>query len=305
MVREHKQEIFTIKKRNGDIIHAVYNYIDKSNPLIVISPPLEKDIRSILVLMVYLINNGFNVFRYDHTYHNGNSTGKIADWTLSSGLSDMEEVVDFIKNEDSISTQGGFSFIGMSISSRVGFRYLAQNNGAMDSFLSIVGVINMQHTIKGILDFDLINEFVANPGKVWGVRKVLHYPISWDKYCQDCIDNQFHNLETTIEDIKKINTPLSIIVAEDDQWVDINEYHQAFSENPGILKFLLKIPGAGHELYKNPSAAKSAFLETVKIFSETYYNKKLADDGIITPNISEIIELNKEERKREKKYELV
>lgn len=305
MIKDNQHEIFTIRKKSGGIIHSVYNYIDKNNPLIVISPPFEKDIRSTLTLMLYLVNNGFNVFRYDHTYHNGNSTGEIHDWTLSHGLSDMEDVIEFIQNEESISTQGGLSIIGISISSRIGFRYLAQNNDVIDSFLSIVGVIDMQYTLKQILEFDLLGEFMASPDKVWGIKKVLHYPISFDQYCRDCVDKNLHNLQTTIEDINKINTPLSIIVAEDDRWVDINQYHLAFLENRKILKFLSKIPGAGHELYKNPSAAKLVFLETTKIFSILYHNIQRADDDVISPNISELIEYNKKERKREKKYEYI
>jgi hypothetical protein len=255
--------------------------------------------------MLYLINNGFNVFRYDNTFHRGNSEGEFIDYTVSNTYDDLISVINFIENNPKIDKENGICLFGISISSRICFRYLSNFSGKVDMFLSLVGAVNMRYTINGILGFDLVEQFINEPGKVWGVDKVLSYPINWDHFMSDLIDNKYHDLETTKKEIDKIKTPVSLIAAESDKWIDINEYHYAFSGNKGILHEMYKMPNSGHELYKNPEAARYSFIAMVQILYNYFYKKEINEDTMEKPQITEIIAKNKHERNRERLYQSI
>lgn len=305
MIKKYEEEIYNFKNINGKMIHSVYNFTEKGKPLVIICPQYEKTIRTNLSGMIYLINNGFNVFRYDNTFHRGNSEGEFIDYTVSNAYDDLISVTDFIENNPKIDKENGICLFGISISSRICFRYLSNSYDKVDMFLSLVGTVNMRHTINGILGFDLVEQFINEPGKVWGVDKVLSYPINWDNFMSDLINNKYHDLETTKKEIDKIKTPVSLIVAESDKWVDINEYDYAFSGNKGILNEIYKMPNSGHELYKNPEAARYAFIAMVRILYKYFYKKEINEDTMEKPQITEIIDKNKHERNRERQYQSI
>lgn len=300
MIKEYHEKVYDIKVSKDESIHGVYNYIDKDNPLIIITPQFEKTIRTNLTPMIYLINNGFNVFRYDNRYHNGNSTGDIEGYKSSQVIEDIGSVMAFIKSNEEIVINNGIGLLGISISNRNILRYLSQSSHEIDVLVSLVGVVNMQYTIKQILEFDLVLDKLNNPDKEYGIRKVLHYPINWDAFLTDLIDESLHSLESTKEDINRINIPIYLLVSEDDKWIDINEYDAVFKENSEILKGMYKLPNAGHELYKNPQAAEYALEKIVEIFNEFYGNKKELE--VIKPKVTELISLNKRERIRERAF---
>ncbi|PKM93598.1 MAG: hypothetical protein CVU84_14605 [Firmicutes bacterium HGW-Firmicutes-1] len=303
MVRSFNERIINIKTKNGDVIHSVYNYFKENTPLIIIPPQFEKTIRTNLTLMIYLINNGFNVLRYDNRYHNGNSTGDIEDYNLKTALEDLEIVIQYVKSDSSIYNNNGIGLLGVSITSRIIYRYLSDSVKDIDVFLTLVGVVNMQYTLNSIIGFDIVDEVIKEPKKIWGTRKVIKYPVNWDNFIKILINENMHNLETANEDIQKIKTPIYIIASEDDKWVDIEEYEKAFITNKEILKGVYKLPGAGHELYKNPEAAKFAAEQIVKVFQEFWGIE--SEQHIIKPTITDIIAHNKKERVREKQYENV
>src|SRR5690606_29689470 len=158
MLIPFQEEIVNFTNDSGERIHGVYNYTTKDRPLIVIPPQFEKTIRTNLTAMLYLINNGFNVFRYDNRYSNGNSTGEIVDYTLGGVYDDLCDVMKMLQSNSCIDTRHGVGILGISISSRVIYRYLKLHPSNADVFVSLVGVVNMQHTISTIVGFDVIQE---------------------------------------------------------------------------------------------------------------------------------------------------
>ena len=301
MIKNYQEEIFCIKNSNNEELHGVYNYIDKKNPLIIITPQFEKTIRTNLGSMIYLINNGFNVFRYDNRYHNGNSTGNIESYKLSQVIEDLDTVMEFIQSEDAIETDQGIGLLGISISSRTIFRYLSQASHPIDVLVSLVGVVNMQATIEAILEHDYIEEVLKDPNKTYGVQKVLHYPINWDIFIRDMIEMDLYSLESTKNDIKDIDVPIYLVASEEDKWININDYNVAFKDNKNVLKEMYKLPNAGHELYKNPQAAEYAMEKIVEIFDK-YYQVNEENHMLIKPKVTELIRQNKKERMRERAY---
>lgn len=207
--------------------------------------------------------------------------------------------MDYVDESDEIESKSGIGLFGISISSRVIYRYLSSIPNKIDVLLSLVGVVDMQYTLKAISGIDVVGEALKDPATRYGIRKLIKYPVDWDNFLKILIDNEMHTIETTKADIDKINTPTYLIVSEKDKWVNIDDYHKTFSDNEKILKKTYKISNAGHELYKNPQAAEYAFHAIVGAFSEFWGRN---NTEVIKPNIAEIIEHNRKERAREFKY---
>ncbi len=302
MIKEYNEKIINIEVNENERIYCVYNYIDENKPLIIIPPQFEKTIRNNLTIMVHLINNGFNVLRYDNRNHNGNSTGEIENFSLRKVLEDFEYVIDYLKANKEVNFSNGVGVVGISIASRAIYRYLSEKNGFIDVFIVLVGVINMKYTLNSIVGFDSVQECIDNPSKKFGVRKVLNYPINWDIFLNEMIQDNMHNIDSTIEDVKKIKTPIYMVMAEKDKWVNIDECDAVFNSNREILKDVYKLPNTGHELYKNPESAKYAIMKIVEMF-KSYFNQN-ENEELVIPTIAEIVSLNRNERQREKKYRI-
>jgi hypothetical protein len=160
----------------------------------------------------------------------------------------------------------------------------------------------MQHTLQIISGINGVQALLDNPNIMFGIRKLLNYPISWDNFIHNMIEYKYHSLESTKTDVSQMIVPTYLIVAEDDQWVPLTFYHEVFSENLAILRGTYKIPKAGHELYKNPKAAEYALEAVVKAFQEFWGRDNFNSNTIFKPNIAEIITINRQEREREFQY---
>lgn len=301
MISNYQEKIINIENSSKETIHCVYNYTNKELPLIVIPPQFEKTIRTNLTAMLYLINNGFNVLRFDNRNHNGNSTGRIQDYSLGCAYDDLVEVVNFIKEDSIVETRNGMGILGISIASRIVYRYLSLNKNVFDVFVSLAGVVNMRYTLNSILGYDIVQEYLSEPSRDFGIKKVLKYPIKYNNFLDDLVNLNFHTLEATQKDIDKIVTPTSLIVSENDKWIDYNDCNEVFKNNAGILVEMFKLPGAGHELYKNPQSAEVAIKKIVELF-RFHWNMTNENYIIHKPEITEIISVNKRERERERFY---
>jgi pimeloyl-ACP methyl ester carboxylesterase len=302
MIKDYAEQIFQIKNIRGHKVHCVYNYNDENNPTIVIPSQYEKTIRNNLISAIYLLNNGYNVVRYDNTFHRGNSEGDIIDFSLQNVYDDLVAVINFIKVNSMINTTSGIGLLGTSILSRVAFRYLANYSQEVNVFLSLVGVTNLQHTLKVITGIDTVKELQENPNTIFGTRKVLKYEVNWDNFLDGILHDNYYSLESTKSDIEKMTVPTYLIVAEKDRWAPMEFYEKAFSSNTKILQGAYKIPKAEHELYKNPQAAEYAMQAIVKVFNDFWKRDGFQSGLLVKPNTAEIISLNRREREREFKH---
>ncbi|MBN2444670.1 MAG: hypothetical protein JXJ04_25165 [Spirochaetales bacterium] len=305
MVKEYEEIVLNFNNSRGNSIYSIYSFIKGKRPLVIITPQYEKTTKNNLIPMLYLINNGFNVFRYDNTFHKGNSYGNFEQFTLGSSLDDLEAVSRFIKNDERINTDYGVALLGISISSRTAFKFLSGHHNYYDIFLSLVGVVDMQSTLKAITHIDLVQETIDNPRKKWGLRKVINYEIDYDNFLKNCIGENYHNLQSTKNDVDKIKTNTYLLAAEQDPWINFEDCTIPFRDNSTILKEVYKIPHADHLLYKNPEAVKNAINKIVKILSRCFYSQEIPVDEINSPSESDLIRVHKLECKKKRKYQMV
>lgn len=317
MTRDYREDVFCIENHQGHPIYCVHSYTGENRPLIVVPPQFEGTVRSNMLPMVYLINGGFNVLRFDFTFHQGNSYGDFKHFTLSGACNDVEAVIDFVY-ERRLGNFSGLGVLGISIASRILLRYLARHPNEVNVFLSLFGVVDMSRTILQIMDIDT-NDLLRNPDHVFGVDKVLHHVIDGDNFVRDLVYKGFNSLEETKADINAMRTPTFLMVAEKDKWVSMEDYHYAYGENQAILRKSFCIPNAGHELHKNVKAAKAASRTMATCFCEFFgdedkryleqpspalhqvgcLDKRFDIDATPEPTLTELIELNTRERERD------
>ena len=293
----YETELIPLKNSRGMNIYITYDYVkDEQRPLIIVPCQFERSMRDNVSISMYLIENGFNVLRYDNTNHVGISDGDHLLFTTSGVYRDFDDILKFVKTDRFKYTKLGV--LGVSLTTRTLFRYFAENpNAKVDLFISLVGVVNFDGTLLNVVGEDIVNGYIE--GKRYGVRKIVKYNVDLNSYLSDAIENNYNKVNTTVEDLVRIKIPLVVIGAEKDEWVNIEDYYNVFSDGIECIKEKFLIQDASHKLNKNPEAGEQAMFQVVKSFSKHLRNIELDNDLIYKPSIIEIIKRNKLERKME------
>jgi len=290
-------ELKSFMNSEGKFIYLLYDFVsDENRPLIIIPCQFERSMIDNIYISRYLINNGYNVLRYDNTNHVGISEGEHIDHTPSSAYKDFHDVISYVR--DSNLKYSSIGVLGISLATRILIKYFSENCCPdIKLFISLVGVINLGDTLERITGEDISGGNLN--GKIYGIRKIIKYPINWDNYLSDANKNQYMGLEKSIEEIHKIQIPTILICSENDDWVNINDYFKVFENDFNCIKEKFFISGAAHKLSKNPEAAELALIQIIKSFNKYIKNDCVRDKDIYKPIITEIIAQNKKERKME------
>jgi hypothetical protein len=300
VIKPIQQRIFEVENARGDTIHCVHDWTSETDPLIVLPPLYEGTVRTNLVPMLYLVNNGFSVLRFDFTHHRGNSAGEMRDFTLGSAYEDLRAVIRFATESGTLGDPSGLGVYATSISSRVVVRYLANDPDRVQVHLSTLGVVDMAKTLTAITGIS-VRDRLDDPDTVLGPMRIIHYRIDADRFLRDLAKGNWIDAVGTKADVDRMRTPTYLIVAESDKWVDLKDYHDVYGGNPEILRGTYQLPNAGHEIYKNPEAVKTASLRATRCLRQFFF---ASDDSepLLEPTLAEIIDQNTHERAREVTY---
>lgn len=266
-------------------------------PLVIVAPGFEKTARDSLSIAFYLTMNGFRVLRFDARNCCGLSSGDIRDFTLSGLTEDIAAVAEYAAYE--LSNSRPISMLAFSLSARSMLRYLAASGGAggkIGAAVSIVGVVDVAHTVTQITGENCFEGFLN--GKRYGVRKLLTYGIDYDNFITDTINNNFLSCESSADDARGISIPYyGSIMTGDDEWI-LKEHqktvHSVFTKSR-VEQFVIQ--GATHKIWKNPRSADIAVRNCVRILSGFMLGREIPADMVKKPDITRIIEKNREERK--------
>lgn len=290
------------KNKFGNKIIGMYDHSQNLNleqPFIIIPPAHGETKKNSIMLSYYLVANGFNVVRYDNTNHLGESDGNIYFTTLDNVKEDMIATLNYIQKHFGVISMG---MIASSLTSRVSIR-VASEDQRIKYLLCLVGVVNIQHTLKAVYQEDIIDLLISNRAQdrmsfnILGYESDKEYPIS-------AIRNNLHSVESTMEDLDKIMAPVIAIAAEKDAWVDINEVEKGFLRPSKFPRGLFIIKDAMHYFYENLTIAKKI---SRLIVSQSI--KYLCRDGAYAEKIEEpdyhlIAHQNNVEKERLRKHEL-
>ena len=251
----------TIRSRDGRMIHAYYDAsysaTSSESPVMVLSPGYGETKREYIMLAYYFALNGFHVVRYDHTNHVGSSDGDHLHTTLSIMQEDLVAVLNYATSRWPMSSKG---LVATSLSGRVAIKTVAREV-AVDLLCLLTPIVDVRSTLQSVHQEDLINAYYQQEQK--GVTNVLGFNVELDDWLADAVTNQYSDLETTSHDIQKVQSPVMIVSAEHDAWVDLGSTNAIVEELDDQLRQWTVIPRGLHRVLENPKRAKAVYRELV------------------------------------------
>ena len=251
----------------GRMIRAYYDAPSESlssdSPVIVLSPGYGETKREYIMLAYYFASNGFHVLRYDHTNHVGVSDGEHVQTTLSSMHEDLDAAVHYVAQRWPNSSRG---LVATSLSGRVAIKAIA-NETHVDVLILITPVVDVQETLQVVHQEDLVGNYQQGERK--GESNVLGFNVSVDPWLSDAIDQGFSDLASTRQDVAAIRTPVVVVSAEHDAWVQHASLDAISSELGNQLHAWYVIPEGLHRIVENPRKAKMVYRQILKHCQES------------------------------------
>lgn len=280
--------LITYTSRNGRRIRA---YLDRAvvkknkQRFVILAPKYGETKKNNLQLAYFLASNGFTVLRFDLTFHVGESEGEMSAFTLPGMVDDILGSIDFLATESGAEQ---VVLVASSLSARCALRAAAMDS-RVGRFVSIVGVVNMQTTLKEVYREDIFGTFLN--GRHWGLTDIIGFDINGETFLSTAVEHRLHDLNGSMEDASRLRIPCTVFYAEEDLWVNPAEVRQVFSSANECL--LVPIKGAMHEIRENPRAAEETFQMVVAACLDAPGSLSLA-----LPDKQCVLRQNKLERER-------
>jgi len=214
-------------------------------PLVIIAPGYGETKTDYVTLASYLAANGFHVLRYDHTNHVGESDGEMAEATLSSMNQDLGAVLDYANRKRPTSP---IVVIAANVTGRVALKRLAQDH-RVALLVVLTGIMDLQAALRAHQE-DSIVTFLRSAGL--GMMNLLGLNVDGDRFLSDAIKEGYADLLTTIEDAKRLQTPVLFFAAEGDPWTQPDAVKKVLASLQTHEAQLYLIPDALHRLRDNP-----------------------------------------------------
>jgi ubiquinone/menaquinone biosynthesis C-methylase UbiE len=228
--------------------------VDETNNLpldacVVILPPAygETKINNITASF-FLANNGFRAIRYDATDHVGESEGEMLDCRMRNMSDDILSVIDYVCATFHPPKIG---MVATSLAARAAIKAVSEDL-RVSMLVTLVGVVDLQASIKAVYHEDMIGTCMG--GRKWDITEVLGFPVR-GKFLETAIEDNFHNLPTTIADLRKIKGKVVEFVTENDLWVDCRDV-QRTTQLPNVE--MVMIAEGFHQLHENRAVARKA-----------------------------------------------
>jgi pimeloyl-ACP methyl ester carboxylesterase len=263
---------------------------DHTAPLVVVAPSYALSMRHFGPLSLFLTLNGFRALRFDYTNHVGVSDGDVYDYRLSTAADDLRSVLGAL---GTWGLQGPVGVISVSMGARIAFRAL-RDNPDVAALVSLVGVVNLQDTLKSVIGDDLVAEGLA--GIVPADREVLGYQMS-GRFVMDSIEHNLHSLDSTKGDVAQCRFPITHVYAEEDAWTNLEEVESVFGEHlDNAPRQVYILPEACHKLEYNPVAARTAFSVATSVVAQELTGAQLAVEEVVSPSFHNVVEKNRQEK---------
>ncbi|MGD9851460.1 MAG: alpha/beta hydrolase [Nitrospirales bacterium] len=261
-----RSKAITITKQNGQIIHAFDDCLHDSGtsirPVVVIAPGYGETKRDYLTLAYYLASNGFQVIRYDHTNHVGASEGDHFNFTLSSMKQDFQDVIGYVRTQWPACPVIG---LASSMAARVAVKAEAEH-ASVDQLVLLVGIVNVRRTIAAVHLEDVFRNFLQ--GHYQSSANILGFNVG-QQFLQDACQNHFVTLTDTLQDAGRLITPVMVVSAGNDIWVEEDDLKEFQSALGNRLQKVLVMPESLHRIQENPRSARQIYRQVVKYCQET------------------------------------
>jgi len=283
----------TIEKGNGQRISAYHDRPGEGGaptalPVVVISPGYGETKRDYLTMAYYFASNGFQVVRYDHTNHVGESDGVHFHVSLSSMKDDFQTVARFVKATWPDSTITG---VASSLAARVALKAEAECP-SVSLLIMLMGIVNVQRSAATVHQEDVFAGY--RNGQCPDSANILGFNVG-SQFLGDAITNNFVTLEDTLNDAKSLASPVIMVTAGKDAWVapdDLQPFRQALGRR---VENWIVVPEALHRLQENPKIARETYRQLVAQCRERL-TKNAFPCVVLHPNRLDLGRQNREEK---------
>ncbi|WP_347332170.1 hypothetical protein [Marinimicrobium locisalis] len=263
-----------LEKESGEKIFLLHSpsKLVKTYGHVIIVPPYGRNAHNSVFLTQYLVQNGFDVTRFDPRFSVGRSTGNVEKYKLSVVQQDLMTVIEHI--EDSLNVP--LCILTMSLSSPVAWR-VANKVPKIQSVVTTVGVIDIVDTVeKAAKDELFLSERceMYRRGELFDpshtmMTEVLGLDIYGQEFVADLVNNDFCNASSVLEDIKSLQIPTHMIFAGNDKWVRPDLVEQAKQLSLKGSQNIV-IPDLPHDFGGNAVAAKRICEKIVKLILQEF-----------------------------------
>src|SRR6266487_1323162 len=266
------------------------------SPVVIISPGYGEGKQAYVTLGYYLADNGFDVVRYDHCNHIGESDGDSINTTLSGFKRGLQTVLDYVKE-----TRPGcpIAVIASGLAGRVALKTAATDD-RIDLLLILTGILDLQLTCLAVHQEDLIVTHLRGARR--GISNLLGLEIDADRFLQDAIKEGYADLRTTVRDAERIHVPVIFFATHEEAGVPmsaVNEVRAAIGRN--VVSQVFPIPHALDKLHESPRKEWAMFRQLVSCCI-THLSPAAAERQMVEPAQLEIGRQNRLERQRAKAH---
>ena len=177
---------------------------DASRPVMIIAPGYGHMALDYAALAYYLAEHQFRVLRYDPTNHLGNSDGELQHTTLRSLQHDLDKVIEFVRDTW---PQAPVLVMASDLGARAALKSAAQIR-PLDLLLLVNPAVDVRHLLMTAHGHDLLADYQF--GLRRGVSNVLGLNVNVDQFVGDLIAGHYADLDSTLEDLRSIRSPLCI-----------------------------------------------------------------------------------------------
>lgn len=257
-------------------------------PIVLLPPTYGESKTGALTPSYYLATNGFRSIRYDGTDHVGESEGHILDCRLRTMADDLLSAVDYAQATYNASK---VCVVASSLAARVAIK-AAGEDPRITGLVILVGVVDLQATLKAVYHEDMIGSVLK--GRRWDHTEVLGFEVE-GAFLETAISDRFHNLATTLSDLKSTQASLTYIETENDLWVKAEDVRRVIAAAGGEI---ILLPGGSHQLFENRATAKMAMRMMVQNCLKFAIDKAQTLESIKTPSVRDIAFESRIEKER-------
>ncbi|MGH7254214.1 MAG: serine aminopeptidase domain-containing protein, partial [Nitrospirales bacterium] len=190
------------------------------SPVAVIVPNFGETKRHYIALAYYLAANGYQVLRYDHPDHPGESEGSALKPTLTGFSQALRTVLEFAERQWPVSP---LTVIAAGMSGRVAVKTLPSFK-KVRLLVLLNGVFDVQASLLNAHQEDLLQMFTEGTRR--GVTNILGQNIDSDLFLDDAIRGGFANFQTTLRDAEQLKTEIALFSPKEGLWVNREHLHQ-------------------------------------------------------------------------------
>lgn len=217
--------------------------VDRRGLVVVMCPGFGRQMTDLVTVAAYLTANGATVYRLDPLDHVGLSDGTILDYSPSASAASLEAVVRLVN-----AAEHGrhVTLVAASMSARPALRVALE--GGVDRLVTVVGVVHMRRTIASVFGDSIVELDRSDlPSSVWFEDlEVGPYGIYDDRRFG------WWDLETTTDELTRLQVPATAVFADADPWVDAHDVRAAFGRRRD--RHLVPIRSRCHDLGQDPAA---------------------------------------------------